>query len=760
MRLGKITDYNQTDKGVHFFFEKGKVEITPVTSRIIHIYYDEEGKQYESEAVEWPSVDKVDYSVEKVDKTVGSADNSVEIHTKELKIRIEDDFYVDIYNSRGDELCLDYRGEKKPAAELTLSEKKLLEEEGHWGGGQESYAFHIVKKIQGQEAFYGLGDKTGYLNKRGYEYEMWNTDNPAPQVDCFKALYKSIPFLIVKDTNKVYGVFLDNSFKSYFDLGKESQLYYSFGAKAGSISYFFIGGNSIAEVVKNYCLLTGTPPLPQKWTLGYHQSRWGYITSEDMEELATKFREKKIPCDALHFDIDYMEDYKVFTWREENYQGDAKSYLKSLSQRGFKSVVIIDPGVKKEEGYKIYDQGVERGYFAKDSEGEIYTNKVWPGDSVYPDFGNPKVRKWWASNHEFLLAKGVRGIWNDMNEPASFEGPLPFNVKFSYNGREMMHEEIHNLYGHLMAKATFEGLKELDKRRPFVITRACFASSQKYATAWTGDNHSMWAHLQMAIPQLCNLGLSGMPFVGTDVGGFGSDTTKELLIRWVQLGCFSPLFRNHSALGTRRQEPWQFDQETEEIYRSYVKLRYRLIPYYYDLCFAMEQTGEPIMRPLCYYDEEDESAKNCNDEFMIGEHILVAPVVYQGMTKRMVYLPKGEWYDYRTKEKYQGNSWIIADSPLSVCPIYIKAGTILPVGEDVQYIGQEKGEVLTLEVYPGEGEYHHYLDQGEDYSYREGKYHHYHFIQTKTGEVKTKLLKEGYHKPYKEIVIKRQGDTE
>ena len=264
----------------------------------------------------------------------------------------------------------------------------------------------------------------------------------------------------------------------------------------------------------------------------------------------------------------------------------------------------------------------------------------------------------------------------------------------------------------------------------------------------------------MAIPQLCNLGLSGMPFVGTDVGGFGSDTTKELLIRWVQLGCFSPLFRNHSALGTRRQEPWQFDQETEEIYRRYVQLRYRLIPYDYDLFFEAEKTGEPIMRPLCYHYEEDENVKNCNDQFMIGEHILVAPVVYQGMTKRMVYLPKGEWYDYRTKEKYQGDSWIIADSPLSVCPIYIKAGTILPVGEDVQYIGQEKGEVLTLEVYPGEGEYHHYLDQGEDYSYREGKYHHYHFIQTKTGEVKTKLLKEGYHKPYKEIVIKRQGDTE
>lgn len=340
-----------------------------------------------------------------------------------------------------------------------------------------------------------------------------------------------------------------------------------------------------------------------------------------------------------------------------------------------------------------------------------------------------------------------------MNEPHGFKGPLPDDVVFTDEGRKITHAEFHNVYGHYMSKASYEGMRKNDGRRPFVITRACYAGSQKYTTAWTGDNHSMWAHLQMAIPQLCNLGLSGMSFVGTDIGGFSGEPTPELMARWIQVGAFSPLCRNHSEVGYRRQDPRMFGEEVLDIYRKYVKLRYRLIPYMYDLFLEGEKTGAPIFRPLVYHYEKDVVARTCNDEFMLGDKMLIAPVVMQGAERRMVYLPEGEWYDYWTKEKIVGPKWFIKEAPIDVCPIYVKAGSIIPVQEEVSYIGEKEIDTLMLEVYPGEGSYDHYLDNGEDFAYREGKYHHYRFTVDASGQVKQELVHEGYEKPYKEIKI-------
>ena len=390
-------------------------------------------------------------------------------------------------------------------------------------------------------------------------------------------------------------------------------------------------------------------------------------------------------------------------------------------------------------------------------QGEVYINAVWPGDAAFPDFGSPTVRQWWGEKQSFLLDMGVRGIWNDMNEPASFNGPLPDDVVFTDGDRETDHREMHNVYGHLMAKAAYEGLKRLDGRRPFVITRACYAGSQKYTTAWTGDNNSLWAHLQMAIPQLCNLGLSGMPFVGTDVGGFGADTTPELLARWVQVGCFCPLFRNHSALGTRRQEPWQFGGEVLDIYRKYVKLRYHWIPYIYDLFFQGESTGAPILRPLVYHYEGDPEAWECNDEFLLGSQILAAPVVNQGMRRRMVYLPQGTWYDYWTGEKLIGPVWFLREAPLDTCPIYVKAGSAIPAMEPRSYVEEVSLDTLLLDVYPGEGSWDHFLDNGEDFAYREGHYHQYRFTVHEDGSVNAQVVHGGYDRPYKKILARCLG---
>jgi len=279
-------------------------------------------------------------------------------------------------------------------------------------------------------------------------------------------------------------------------------------------------------------------PLPQLWTLGYHQSRWGYDSEERFREIAAKLREHRIPCDSIHFDIDYMDAFKVFTWNQELFD-DEKQMIADLRADGFKPVTIIDPGVKVEPGYDVYEEGMAHGYFATTPDGDVYINKVWPGDSVFPDFGQPAVRDWWADKQKYLIDLGIQGCWTDMNEPASFNGPLPDDLIFADEERITTHAEMHNTYGHNMVKATFSGWRRHSGVRPFVITRACYAGSQKYTIAWTGDNHSIWAHLQMAIPQLCNMGLSGMSYAGTDVGGFGSDVTPELMARWVQVGCFS-----------------------------------------------------------------------------------------------------------------------------------------------------------------------------------------------------------------------------
>lgn len=753
MKFGKLKSYITKGQKVTLEFETQTAMISVVTPKIIRVFCALEENDTVSKAIEGDKTLKTEVCTEE-------KEDGLWIHTGEVSVRVTDEFFVDFFDKNGQEVCMDYKEDRKPLQTISEEHRKLLESEGHdYTEKKDSLAFEIVKKIQGSEYFYGLGDKTGYLNKRNYAYEMWNTDNPAPQVDCFKALYKSIPFFMTLTDTHVYGIFMDNTYKSFFNMGQESEEYYYFGSMAGNLDYYYIAGVSLSEVLAGYTYLTGTCPVPQKWILGYHQSRWGYVYQEDIEEIANGMRDNDIPCDSIHFDIDYMEGYRVFTWNNARYHGDPDGYLKTLAERGFKPIVIVDPGVKKDEDYYVYQKGVEKEYFAKTPEGEIYVNEVWPGESVYPDFGKEEVRKWWGQNHKFLLDKGVRGIWNDMNEPASFNGPLPDDVVFSDEDKPSTHAKMHNVYGHLMAKATYEGLKEIDGKRPFVITRACYAGSQKYTSAWTGDNHSMWAHLQMAIPQLCNLGMSGMPFVGTDVGGFGSDTTAELLCRWVQVGCFSPFFRNHSAMGTRRQEPWKFNDEVLKVYRKYIKLRYKLLPYIYDLFFKGEKTGEPIMRPLVYHYEKDEAAKSCNDQFMLGESILVAPVVMQGIAKRMVYLPQGEWYDYWTKEKLVGPTWIVKDAPIDVCPMYVKAGSIIPTMEPMSYVGEKELDTLILDVYPGIGSYEHYLDDGEGFAYRDGGYCQYHFEVDKAGNVSANLVKAGYEKPYKKIVVNVLGET-
>ena len=732
--FGKINDYGVEGNKVIIKFENVEAVVSILSDEIVNFFVPLFRKERNSKAVE-----KFDNLIEenrcrfKVDKI----ENRLELSTNKLSIKIYDDFIVDIYDSDGKIICSDYRGERNPF-KRRYGDYTLAEAEGHSTNKDSNYKVYVAKNMEDDMHFYGFGEKTGHLDKKGYHYVNWNTDNPAPHGETFDRLYQSVPFFIGLKKDEAFGIFFDNHFETHFDMGRDNSKYYYFSAVDGNLDYYFIYGPSIENVLKGYTKLTGTMPLPQKWTLGYQQCRWSYDNEERVMEIAQNFRKRDIPCDTIYLDIDYMDGYRVFTWNNERFR-DPEAMIKRLKDMGFKVVTIIDPGVKIDKNYKVYKEGLENKYFATDKNDITYVNEVWPGDAVYPDFLNSDVRKWWASNQKIMMDAGVSGIWNDMNEPASFRGPLPDDVMFNNDGIPVEHKEVHNVYGHFMAKATYEGIKKAVEKRPFIVTRAGYAGTQKYSTVWTGDNQSTWEHLRMSIPMLMNMGLSGMTFCGTDVGGFGHDCSAELLSRWVQVGAFTPLFRNHAAMGTRDQEPWAFDEETEEINRKYIKLRYKLIPYMYDTMWKSSISGVPFLRPLLFNYQNDENTYQINDQFLCGDNILIAPVLEQGLKCRVVYLPKGNnWIDYWTKEEFEGGQYIVRNTPIDLCPIFIKAGTVIPVSEEVNYIGEKQSNKFSIEVYLSsdktDEKYIHYIDDGETFRYEQGEYSIYN-IEVKNNEI-------------------------
>lgn len=718
-----------SDGSVELEYANGSLFVTIFENEMVHISQIHGRNSVAIEQENIPAVYKSEIDKEKQEISAGN------IRIKAWENQKLDIFYQGVLVLSD----VERTGQETGIAEEDTELAKL---EGHAGGSDEAgYASAIVKKLGKEDAVYGLGDKPGCLNRRGYVYVNWNTDNPAPHVDSFKSLYKSIPFFMVLGENYCYGIFADNTYKTTFDFGFESSEYYIVSHEKGFLDYYFFPGEKPSDVVKKYTGLTGTTPLFQRWIYGSHQSRWGYCSQDEILGIAEAFEKNEIPCDVIHMDIDYMDGYRVFTFDKERFP-DTKALSETLADKGIKLISIIDPGVKKDEAYFMYREGMEMDAFAHDAQGAVYENAVWPGTSVFPDFSREDVRKWWGEKTKILLDHGIRGIWNDMNEPASFRGPLPDDVKFAAGA----HDEIHNIYGHLMAKATYEGLLEQDNgRRPFVLTRAAYAGSQKYCGGWTGDNHSIWSHLTLSLEQICNLSLCGMAMCGSDIGGFGSDVTPELLVRFYQAAVFAPFFRNHSAVGTRRQEPWLFDEKTRDAVRKTVRLRYRFIPYIYDLARECERTGEPIVRPLVYEYPHDKMVRNICDEYLLGKFVLVAPVTAPGKFAREVYLPEGEWYDYETNEKYTGGKYILADAPLDKVPVFIRAGAILPVAEgNIQSTEDITSENTRILTYPGQGTFIHYEDDNETLAYREGSYNAMEY--TLNGE---KLKKKVIHRGYK-----------
>ncbi|MFC3799509.1 glycoside hydrolase family 31 protein [Cohnella sp. GCM10012308] len=603
----------------------------------------------------------------------------------------------------------------------------ISREQELYRAGRGEYGFR--KAMEKDSHIYGLGEKTSFLDKKGEKYDMWNSDVFDPHVPEIECLYVSIPFLVhFRYDRPAYGIFLDNPGRSTFDM-HTSDIAYTVQVHAGTIDYYFVYGPELKDVVQRYTGLTGRMDLPPAWAIGYHQSRYSYMDQEEVMMLARNFRSKNIPCDVIYLDIHYMDEYRVFTFDPVRFPNPQKM-IDELDAMGIKIVPIVDPGVKKDPEYAPYIEGTKKDYFCRKLEGEVFIGNVWPGASAFPDFTEEQVRAWWGEKHRYYTELGIHGIWNDMNEPAVFNASktMDLDVVHGNDGDMKTHRELHNLYGMLMSMATQQGLKkQLDGERPFVLTRAGYAGIQKYAATWTGDNRSFWEHLAMAIPMVLNLGLSGQPFSGPDIGGFAHNTTPELLARWTQAGVFFPYCRNHSVLESIRQEPWSFGPQIEDICRKYIRLRYRLLPYLYTQFYEAHKTGLPIMRPLILEYPNDRSVYNLCDQFLVGTSLLVAPILRPSTEYRSVYLPAGEWIDYWTGERHEGGRTILAHAPMDVLPLYVKAGSMVPeLAEDQWKPAMNESANVTLRMYAGApgttsvGQW--YEDDARTYAYESGVY--------------------------------------
>lgn len=585
---------------------------------------------------------------------------------------------------------------------------------------------YCSKKIQDGECFYGMGDKPTELNLRGKRTENYGTDSYGFKKGA-DPLYKNIPFYYGLHHNIGYGIFFDNTFRTLFDFGQERAEATSFWARGGQMNYYFIYGPKLLEVAEQYTRLTGTPELPPMWALGYQQSRWSYFPDTKVKEIAEEFRKRHIPCDVIHLDIDYMEGFRCFTFSKE-YFPDPKGLTHELEELGFKTVAIIDPGIKVDPDYDVYQEGVKKGYFCKRADGALMEGDVWPGKCVFPDFTNPEVRQWWSRLFKKMADLGIRGIWNDMNEPAVFGiGTFPEDVRHDYDGDNCSHRKAHNIYGHLMSKATSEGLKKhLMPHRPFVITRSCYAGAQKWTSVWTGDNLATWEHLWIASVMCQRLSISGISFAGSDIGGFIGEPDGELYIRWLQLATFHPFMRTHSASNETKfdQDPWSFGPQYEHIARKFLGLRYRLLPYIYTTFWQYARQGTPMLRPLSFVAQDDPATYNRNGEFMFGDQLLVSHVGEAGLKEKEVYLPKGDWYYYWTDKKFSGAGKITIPTPIDELPLFVRAGAVIPKYPHLEYVGEKRILEMTLHVYYSTEISHSvlYEDAGDNYGYIDGQY--------------------------------------
>ena len=557
--------------------------------------------------------------------------------------------------------------------------------------------------LQEGERFIGLGEKTGNLDRRGTGYTLWNSDYFGYTTDQ-DPLYVSIPFYMGLSHNQWYGLYVDHASKSEFNFGAGNTEFSSFGVNDEHLVFYLFVGDP-QTILLRYTELTGRHAMPPHWALGFHQSRWGYSSSQEMLSLAAKFRERDLPIDALHFDIHYMQDYKVFTFNEQHFP-DPSVTVEGLQGMGIEPVVIIDPGVKVEKGYKAYEAGKSQDIFVKFPNGQAWTAGVWPGNCHFPDFTNPKGRDYWQEQMKAYTQLNIRGYWNDMNEPAAWGREIPRLLEFDLEGNGGDLNQARNLYAFQMNRASYEAGVSQTGQRPFVLTRAGCAGSQRYAAVWTGDNVASDDHLLLSARLVNSLGSSGMGFCGADVGGFTGNTSADLFTRWISLGCFTPFFRVHKQHNQLHNDPWTYGEEYEVMNRHYLRLRYQLMPYLQSAFYEMSQTGWPINQSLALHWGSDARCYDSRyqEEFLFGPSILVAPCK---STQRLseVWLPEYQgqdlWYRLWDDQAFAPGEHRV-EAPLHALPVFVKAGSMIPEHESQHYRNHaDHSDTLSLHLYWG-----------------------------------------------------------
>lgn len=622
------------------------------------------------------------------------------------------------------EFCL-----KQFSLKIIFKNEIILNSDINFIGYNGSKIIYQFKKKK-DTPFWGFGEKTDGINKKGKVLKMWNIDTMVEMPDSFKKnnydpTYISIPFFIIQINNINFGFLLDNPGETFFNNGKENKNHFYFGSYDGKSTLYIIYGPSLKDVLKKLTILTGKIDIPPLWSIGYHQARFSYLSDKEVKNVINNFIKHEIPLSSIWLDIDYMDEYKIFTWNKKYFK-KPKKLINWIHSKKIKLVTIIDPGVKKDKNYFIYNEGKQLNIFCKTHNKKEYIGTVWPGETVFPDFVCKKAQKWWSEKIAQFLKTNIDGIWIDMNDPST--GVSEADDMLFSNGK-IEHKYYHNQYANLMAKATKEGFHKFNpNKRSFILSRSAYTGIQKYSAVWTGDNVSSWAHLQMSIPQSLNLSLSGVSFTGDDVGGFIDDTNEQLIIRWYQANYLFPFFRNHSSNGTKYQEPYQFSKKGISIIKKFINLRYKFLPYLYNLFYNNHQEGQPILRPI-FFEFNNKKHFDCNDTFMVGPFILQAPIL-TSKNIRWVSFPNGYWFNYFK------NKWIKGDcnkkfiTPLNETLMFIRDGSIIPVLTGKEFSCYKKRDFNNVEfnVYIKEkkhGNVIYYEDDGKSYEYKKGIYNLY-----------------------------------
>jgi len=742
--LGKLLEYQVVSDGVLVQFEQGKMKLSKLGEGILRVRATRDNFEPDHSFALWKQAPKPEAL--SVEKTQEGLIFKTALFWGKL---ITDGGRIEIYDSSG---------------------RLLLKEPEDGGVFFKGNKPGVIRQIFSREHFYGFGEKTGPFDKRGERMIMWNTDQIYnTHTD---PIYQSHPYYLVMREGISYGIFQDNTYRSVFDVGASDEERLIYQADGGELNYYFLYGPSPKQVIERYASLVGRYPLPPLWAIGYQQCRYSYRNEAKVRRIAGKFRRFQIPCDVIYLDIHYLDDYKVFTFHPQRFP-DPKGLLDDLEKMGFKTVAIVDPGVKIEPGYFVYEQGLKNDYFCRDKNGGYFQARVWPGEVYFPDFLRPEVRKWWGDLHQVLLDAGVDGIWNDMNEPAGWVKDIrlgslmvsmgkPNWLEMVHGSRDnpVEHAKIHNVYALLEAQATYQGLARLRPgQRPFMITRAGYPGIQRYSAIWTGDNFANWEQLRMTQAMLLNMSLSGLIMIGADIGGFTGAPSGELYTRWLQQGIFYPFCRTHTAVYHPSQDPFSYGKKVREISKKVIELRYRLLPYTYSYFWQAYQKGLPVLRPLFLEFPEDERTYQISEQFMWGEWLLVAPVLKEGAQQITIYLPEGKWYWFESSEELKGAGKKVIPVELSSLPVLVREGAIIPLAPVMNYTWEKSWSPLSLEIYPSEKKtcFDYYEDDKFSPDYLKGKYYLARICQ-KGGagglELSREVLVQDYQVPARSLLIR------